>query len=215
MRQKLRTREETAVEPTTFDTLSKQVMRKVGRRTALATLLGSVLLWRTSGASEATKEAQRRQKRRRKQRRRQRRRQSGAALLRPIAITVDNTAGPRAITVELGDWPRLKCCRSFPPVSVPVGTSQRFAASFAEAYVWIDGFYWLSFQNPAGKPPNVRAATNGMADRAMCCKPVGRTVVEGHTLLVGRPKPISMARYDFVVTRTADTNYKNFTVVVR
>ena len=200
------------MDPTLFDTLLQQAARQTTRRASLATLLGGVLLLRTPGTSEATKEAQRRQSRRRSQRRRQ----SGATgLLRPIAIIVDNTAGTSAVTVELGDWPRLKCCRSFPPVVVPAGASQRFAASFSQAYVWIDDTFWLSFQNPAGRPPDVRAAIYGMVDSMRCCKRVGRTVVAGHDLLVGRPKPITMLRRTFIVTRTADTNYKNFTVALR
>jgi hypothetical protein len=165
------------------------------------------LLLRTPAASDANKEAQRRKDRRRKQRRR---------LLRPIAVIVDNTGRTSSVTVELGEWPNRhpRCCRTAPPVTVPGGTSQRFAASFATAYVWIDGGYWIHFQNPAAAPPNVSAALNGQASRALCCKRVGITVVDGHDLLVGRPKPFMLANRTFTVTRTRDTNYKNFTLVL-
>jgi hypothetical protein len=204
------------VDQTAFDALVQRVARQTTRRAVLATLLGGALLLRAPAASEATKEAQRRKDRRRKQRRRKGRGRKGATdLLRPIAMIVDNTGGPRSVTVELGDWPNRQCCRAFPAVTVPVGTSQRFAASFAEAYLWIDGEYWINFQNPALAPPNVSAAFRGQASTAPCCKRVGRTEVNRHDLLVGRPKPFTLAFRTFLVTRTRDTNYKNFTVALR
>ena len=184
--------------------------RQTTRRMALASFLAAGILWQAPGATEATKEAQRRKDRRR----RRRRRLGSTGLLRPIAVVVDNTRGRFPVTVEHGEWPNRQCCRSFPTVTVPVGTTQRFAASFPEAYLWIDDYYWLNFQNPAGKPPNVSFAFAGMADTAKCCKRVGQTRVTRHSLLVGRPLPVTVSNRTFTVTRTRDNNYKNFTLVL-
>jgi hypothetical protein len=199
------------LDPTTFDTLLLRVARQTTRRAALATLLGGALLWHAPAVSEANDEAQRRIDLRRKLRRRL----AATGLLRPIAIVVDNTGGTSSVTVEHGEWPNRQCCRSVPPVTVPGGESRRFAASFGEAYVWIDDAYWLNFQNPALAPPNVSVAFAGMADTARCCKRVGQTVVNRHDLLVGRPMPVTVVDRTFTVTRSRDTNYKNFTVVLR
>jgi hypothetical protein len=208
------------VEATTFDALLRRVARQTTRRAALAVLLGGILALPGAAVNAATRrdrrKKRRRQDHRRKDRRRQdRRRNTGFSLLRPIAIVVDNNGGPSPVTVEHGEWPYRRCCRSVPPVTIPVGASQRFAASYPEAYVWIDDLFWLHFQNPALAPPNVSVAFGGMASSAICCKRAGDTVVNRHDLLVGRPMPVTLAGRTFTVTRTRDTNYKNFTVAIR
>ena len=196
------------MEESRFDRLLRTAAQQGTRREALGVLAGGALLLNSRGESEANDKAKRRKKRQRQA--------AAKGLLRPIAIILDNTAGRSALSVEFGDYPRLKCCRSFPAVVVPVGASQRFAASFPDAYLWIDTFYWLQFQNPAVPPPNVSAASRGRTKGATCCPQMrlGTMVVDHHTLKVGRPKPITMARLTCTVTRTPDTNYKNFTVKV-
>jgi hypothetical protein len=208
------------VDATIFDALLVRVARQTTRRAALATLVGGILAMPDTAANAATKrdrrKKRRRQDHRRKDRRREdRRRKATTSLLRPIAIVVDNTGGPSPVTVEHGEWPYRQCCRSVAPVTIPVGTGQRFAASYPEAYVWIDDRFWLHFQNPALAPPNVSVAFAGMASSAICCKRSGDTVVNRHDLLVGRPMPVTLAGRTFTVTRTRDTNYKNFTIVLR
>ena len=54
------------MDPTTFDTLLRQVTRQTTRRAALATLLGGALLLHDPAASDATKEAERRKDRQKK-----------------------------------------------------------------------------------------------------------------------------------------------------
>lgn len=195
-----------------FDALTQRIAGQTTRRSALAVLLGGLLLFNDLEASDANRRARRRRRRQRRQRR-----LSGATGpgLKPISLRIDNTAGTNRVIVEHAEVPTTSCCQRRFPVSIPAGETRLFQASSSTASVWIANKYWLGFKNPLLARPVFGGAVGGQAvgwNLWLCCLPDGTTVVQSRSMDEGQTVPITMAAHTFSITRNRDSNYKEFTV---
>jgi hypothetical protein len=155
------------------------------RRAALTTLLGGALLLGEAEVGEATRKAERRKKRKKHQR-------NEPWQTRLIEVTLDNTLGMNAATVQYGMYNGSlmpeRCCRLLTTTTIPAHGKMTFQAPRPDdffrtvnAFFWIGNKYWFTFLNPRVGKPKIGIAINGMLDHDavdVCCPrmPWGQTV---------------------------------------
>jgi len=227
------------VEETRFETLLRQAARHTTRRAALGALVGGALLLTDPGETDASRRA----RRRRRRRRRQRRLRNGFALLRGIAIQVDNTRGLKDITVQHG-WFAFNSSGGIPIRSrqsegtlvpeaedagccvlttetIPAGQSRTFQRpDDTRALVFINNRYWFQFANDAFQRPYANIALDGMwnADYGTCCRgkgiPAGAIVEKVRAFSEGDTRTYNIQNTAlFTVRRNADLPDQKFFTV--
>ncbi|MFT4040933.1 MAG: hypothetical protein QM692_22310 [Thermomicrobiales bacterium] len=178
------------MDETAFDTLTRRMAGQTTRRAALGALVGGALLLRQPAASEANS-------------------------LRPISVRVYNFT-PSPVTVNHGEHgvqgltPR---CWDLASTTIPAATDMVFRTRRQRAYLIFNGVSTLQFENALFVRPDMTAVQNGVFyKRVRHCPPRGTLLLKDAKMDVGTTREITINGQFFQVTRTRDTNYKEFIV---